>query len=367
MSKLIYLDSFNVGSDHEVFNSSSLLMFSHIYSKVDYYSCKSSRDATFSLIKEIPSNINYIKIPVLSSNSLFESFLHHFITAIINILFVIKARNSTLIINVNNLWELPALNFLMGYMTRKVIVICHGELEYLVNGKRLNCFSEKSLHWLLDDSTTISRGLYFSVLGESILGNVRKVLPYSVATHFISFNHTFISSVISPQSNYGEYPCIGVVGTAHPNKGLNEILSFGNKLKEVLPNCLFYTLGRVLCDTKILKDNNVHYIEDSDIKFVERNILISKIKEMDIIVFLHDIDSYKFTASGALMDAIDCEKNILSLHNDYFDCVNSLVMFGQMFYDIDDMIKCIENKGYLKIHKDFTVIKKKIVTTIGKY
>ena len=120
MNKLIYLDSNSLGNVHEGYNSSSLLMFSYLYDKVEYRSCKSSKESVFAIIGDVPSNIHYKPIKVVKMDTRIKSFCHHIFRAFTNIKYVVKAKDSVLLINANNLWELPIINFLLKIIKRNL-------------------------------------------------------------------------------------------------------------------------------------------------------------------------------------------------------------------------------------------------------
>ena len=58
---------------------------------------------------------------------------------------------------------------------------------------------------------------------------------------------------------------------------------------------------------------------------------------MDCLIYIYPEDKYKLTASGALFDAIDREKIVLSLHNDYFDEIFRKANLGKQFSSINEL------------------------------
>lgn len=239
---------------------------------------------------------------------------------------------------------MPFINWYCKKSKKKVIIMWHGELEFLYNNQRLNFISDKTLHWIQNKSVKVADSLFFCVAGKSIIKNLHLVVAKQFISHFISFEHTFISQNKNPAkiSNGSKNIKIGTVGTINEYKGLSNILKIASKLKPY-DNIHLYTLGRVFCDPQILKENNIYYIKDADKKFIPKEILNESIDKMDVLIFLYPTNKYKLTASGAIFDSIDREKLILSLHNDYFDELFKKAFIGYQFDSIESMADFIIN------------------------
>lgn len=346
MIKLLYIDSFGIGSFHETFNSSSLKMMSKIFDRVEHYSTKSSFEAVRNLLQNVPRNINHHNIWILKSRWRIGAFLQLLSSFILNIYFVIFKLNKRDIafFNYNSLWAMPFINWYCKKSKKKVIIMWHGELEFLYNNQRLNFISNKALHWIQRNDIKIADTLYFCVAGKSIIKNLHLVIPQHIITHFISFEHTFISQYneIKSIKKKSQALNIGTVGTIREYKGLNNILYMGKLLSRYNQINLF-ALGRIFCDTKLLNNNGINYIEGADKKFISKNILNEYIDKMDILIFLYPENKYKLTASGAIFDSIDREKLVLSLHNDYFDELFNKTFIGYQFDSIESMFSYIVN------------------------
>ena len=222
--------------------------------------------------------------------------------------------------------------------------MCHGEIEYIVTGQRMNRFSVKGLRLFVNSHFKPAKTLHFCVLGKSIYQNLKGVVTDAVIDKTIYFEHTFIprnSVTISPPDNIIR---IGTIGTIRPEKGLEQIIQFGKAIKPIA-EMEFYALGKVICDIKDLNAVNIKTIPGSDKEYIARDEFQSYIDKMDYLVFMYPTDKYKLTASGALFDAIDSEKPILSLHNDYFDTMFKRANLGKQFDSLDEMICYIKNLG----------------------
>lgn len=345
-TKLLYIDSFGIGSFHETFNSSSLKMMSEIFNNVKHYSTKSSFEAVSNLLHDVPQNVNHHNILVLKPKWKIGRFLQLLSSFILNIYFVVfkLKKKDIAFFNYNSLWAMPFINWYCKKSKKKVIIMWHGELEFLYNNQRLNFISDKTLHWIQNKSVKVADSLFFCVAGKSIIKNLHLVVAKQFISHFISFEHTFISQNKNPAkiSNGSKNIKIGTVGTINEYKGLSNILKIASNLKPY-DNIHLYTLGRVFCDSQILKENNIYYIKDADKKFIPKEILNESIDKMDILIFLYPTNKYKLTASGAIFDSIDREKIILSLHNDYFDELFKKAFIGYQFDSIESMVDFIIN------------------------
>ena len=280
------------------------------------------------------------------------AFMEGIVSNLWALLMLLRAPcHSTLFYNANPLWAMSQINRIARYRKIKVVIMCHGELGFLISGTRLNKLSQTALNLFRSKKFVIANNLYFCVASKTILNNVKKVFAQQVADKFISFEHTFIpQKVTTEKAIINSKFKIGTVGTlSNTSDKIKQILKLGEALKN-RPDIEFYTLGRVICDTALLDKFEVKYIPGTEIKHIPKEELNRYIDSMDCLVFMYPMDMYRFTASGALCDALDREKIILSLHNDYFDKIFSRVNVGKQFDTMDELIRfiCTFNKSTLK-------------------
>lgn len=336
--KLIYADTFSIGAFHETFNASSLLMFSEIYSQVTYRASRSSKQRVEKLIGDFPPNVKYKTVFLLAGLGHWGNFLRYLSSAIWNIILVLyQKQDEILYFNYNSLWATRIVNTIVKIRKTKVIITCHGELEYLQNNIKLNAPAQAGLKLFTNSQWNIADGLYFCVLGNSILKNIPQIVDKKHLAKFISYEHSFIPHKLEIRKKADNNYRIGTIGTVREYKGLNQLLSIGNALRGN-PNTLFYALGRITCKPIVLSQANVMFIPGSEKDYVPKEVLNQYIDSMDCLIFTYPVDKYKFTASGALFDAIDREKIILSLHNDYFDEIFRMVNIGKQFSSLVELI-----------------------------
>lgn len=337
MKKLIYADTFSLGAFHETFNASSLMMFSMIYSHITYRASKSSMQCVENLIGDFPPNVTYKPICIITGSSHWGSFLRLLSSAIWNITLVLLQKDDEVIyFNYNSLWATKVINKIVKIRKTELIITCHGEMEFHKDNIKLNALSQNCLNSFKDSRWEIADGLYFCVLGKSILRNIQKIVPKNLSEKFISYEHSFIPHKHKERKSKDGKFRIGTIGTVRENKGLKQRIFIGNALKGN-PNILFYSLGSIMCNPYLLSQANIQFIPDSEKVFVPRDILNKYIDNMDCLIYIYPEDKYKLTASGALFDAIDREKIVLSLHNDYFDEIFRKANLGKQFSSINEL------------------------------
>ena len=79
---------------------------------------------------------------------------------------------------------------------------------------------------------------------------------------------------------------------------------------------------------------------------------MSNFTEMDCYLFLYDVDSYKYTASGAILEAIWNEKPIFALNNYYFRYMfDKYGKLGYLANTVDELAQIVNslNKSTLSL------------------
>lgn len=367
--KIIYVDSFSIGVFHEMFNASSLKMFSEIFDKVEYYTSNEIFSNTKNILKVIPSNVDFKYLPIVNLNNRIGHFLRQFVPILTNSYILLKAsKNDIVFFNYNALWSLSLVNFLSKVLQRQVIIMIHGELELFTNNVKVNYFSKRALNRFNSEKFNPAKQLYFCVLGKSIKDNLFDIVTSKVYKKIIFFEHSYVFRAEVPKKTKKDSVIrIGTIGTVRKEKGVDTLLKVGYSLKTI-KNIKLYALGRVHFDCKVLENAGINIVSESDKRFLTRIELDNAISEMDYILFLIPTDAYKFTASGALYDAIDNEKPILALRNNYFNYVfNFRQNVGKLFADENELIDFISNIKNTNNLLDFKKIKKHLSTIeVGK-
>ena len=174
------------------------------------------------------------------------------------------------------------------------------------------------------------------MLGDSILENVNKYLDKERLKYFLSVDHPYYNTYkgnnitsINNKKNIN----IGVIGnlTHSNNRGFYNVLALANKLKDV-SNITVNILGKVDKESFEKLDGLVRFYNKSGL-LIPREDYDKNISDMDYIYIPYPVDSFKFTASGSLLEAICKLKPVLYHRNCYASYIIS--KFGDFGIDVD--------------------------------
>lgn len=341
MKRLIYIDTYSTGTLHEMFNAASLKMFATIYPQIEYYADKTTKEHMIKLIKELPSNVTYHRIHV--------PFVKSTITNILKIIYaiwnnsraiIIAKKNDVIYINYNTIYALPFINLFAKWTKKKVLLQCHGELNQFQKGFEQNYISQKCLSLLSSQHVKLAANLYICILGQSIEKNLRAYISKQATEKIITYDHpgSFQENVSSYlHSNILK---IGCIGTLRKTKGLNSYITLSSEFKSYKKQILFYSIGRIMSDPKLFTDAGIIIPKKCSNRYLTREEMYQLATQLDVILYLYSEDSYRLTASGAIFDAIDCERPILALKNDYFEYIFTKVgPLGYLANNMDDLKK----------------------------
>ena len=157
---------------------------------------------------------------------------------------------------------------------------------------------------------------------------------------------------------------IGII--AAMNEEMQEIKKIMDNLTEKVIFDLFFYIGTIEDRECVLVECGIGKVNASDVYLVDRVQWVghenglsraefeTHIKGLDYILYLYPTDSYKFTASGAIMDALKMHKPILSLHNDFFDQLIGNHPIGYMGNAVEDLEQIIRQIVQGELTTDFT-------------
>jgi len=346
-TKVYYVDTYAQGSTHEMFNSSLFLMCCMIFDTVE---CRTSESSFLNLKRVIncpvPLNANHKKIVVIQGNGRMKLLLRYIVSALQNVRFLFLApKNAIVVFPFNNLLSLRLVNFLNKFLDRKLIVFCHNEMEAIYQngvgfGLKYRLFPRLCQNFFLNPNVKVAKGLYFSVLGDVIKSNLSTIVSADKIDKFISIDHPYIfQDDIIVNRNRSEQFNIGTIGATSKRKGLNEFIEFIYMIpRDLRVQIKLSVTGRIAEDAAQLTRLGVDTGSSSHV--LDRKEYNERVKKLDLILFFYPENTYKVTASGAIMDAILHEKPVLALKNDYFEYVfEKFGRFGFLFENNVDMLK----------------------------
>ncbi len=352
-----YIDSFSHKTLHDQYNAAFLATCSYAFGRIEYIVGRSSYRHTRTLLDLLP-DLNYSVrfISVVGGNSRMAVLMRTFLSAFQNIRLLIFSRKSDLLIyNFNNFISLPIINFLNKILKRQIVIVCHSELSFIVN----DCVHKNMIYNLRtkvlrqifrDEKKSLAPDIRFCVLGESILENLKYHIPLQKMKHFISIDHPYIFSdrqmhMPVQQDKTGKKIRIGVIGTMAQEKGADILTAIARRINLLeQKNIDIVIVGKILCDTKQFEDVGIQLPPGNGKDFLDREVFNSLISELDYILYLYPMNSYRFTASGSIMDAINYGKPILSFENHFFSYLfRKYGKLGYLIRDENEMTELIEN------------------------
>jgi len=351
MSKqAIYIDTNSHGTMHEQFNAAMLLVSSKSFKDIIYYGGKSSLSNTFKLIESLHENaIKQRKIFVVGGSGKYSLLFRTIVSHLQNLRFLIFSKqNQVLIYNFNNFLSIKSLNFLNKIIKRDIIIFCHSELSFLEkdcihNNFIYNLRSRNLRNIFLNPNTTIANKLYFAVLGDSIKENLSHIVTSNKLKHIISIDHPYLFSNLK-RKKHSSILKLGVIGTMAQEKGADILVEIAQKLNLIdRSDVSISIIGRILCKTEQFSQNGIILPSNLGKESIPRDEFDSLISDLDYILYLYPNSSYKFSASGSLLDSLSIESPVISFKNSYFQYIfNKFGSFGYLVDNIPEMISLIE-------------------------
>lgn len=187
------------------------------------------------MIPEELESIEWCRTVVLGGNSPYALLLRYFLSAVLNVMFLLFSKpGQVLVFNNNNPFSLRIVNFCNRFLKRKVIIVCHGEMEMLLpnrqRGKLTTVLARLIRGFFLTQK--IDDNLIFIVLGESILENLNGFLARDTFRHFRKVDHPYIYGKNDAVDAHGDQLHLGFVGCFSYEKGGATFLELTRELKD---------------------------------------------------------------------------------------------------------------------------------------
>lgn len=368
-NKVKIVDYYGIKSFHEIFNTSLAIMCAQIFDEVYYIagksSCKNVEKCFETQYNRANSSIHFISRFIYEKDTSFGAFIRTvwgmFVT-LKEYLFI--ERNTVLVFNYTNPLSMPIILLINYFFKKKVVFVMHGELELLLK-RNLPIYKISFLYRICH---RVSFKYFFKknkaillVLGDSIKANLCKMFVDMSANVYSICHPYFVNNNVTIKKH--KILTIGTIGVMKKEKGLDNLIKLSEELNdEICKNRLIIkSIGQVI-RADVSQYKNIKWIGNKTM--LPRSEFDKEIQSLDYILYLYPTDSYKFTASGAIMDAIKLEKPIIAFHNDYFDYLLKDACIGYLVNNLSDMIaiikKLIETADNKDFKIDFEYIRKKI-------
>jgi hypothetical protein len=345
MKDVYIIDSFSHHSFHEVFTASFINVCIYIFDNIFYFSCKSTRKCIKNILNGKNTKIIFKTIFVLETENKYLSILRYIISMLVDIFYLIKLpKNVPIVYCYNNMFSSPVLNVLNKILNKNIVIFCHGELELLNRnfldhpGIFAKLIQKKIYSFFLNKNTTIVDKLIFVVLGNSILFNLNQILPYNIIKYFYTIDHPFISNDLNIIYRQHKKLNFGTVGVVSKGKNIEQFIYLAKQfLPEIKEKKIsFSAIGAINYKRRDLLEAYIDIPNNNNL--IGRASFNERISNLDYILFFYHSDSYKYLASGAVLDAINMEIPIIAIKNDYFEYLFSRFgLFGYLVDSIDDM------------------------------
>lgn len=358
--KVRFIDTLCTNGMHLLFNASLLAILEKIFDKISLYGEKNNINDEIKILEENEVDISKIErkniyLPIVKSRV--SNFFLYLCSFFYNLYFIVTAnKDDVLVFNYNNLLVVRLMNIFNKIFHRKILIFCHGEMEFLIeNHSSFGPFNRFTFYlgkcFFLNRKIRIEQNVKFVVLGDSILKNIKKILPSNISNSFITMDHSYFfkrDDVIKEKVIKTKNIKIGTVGLFYSLKGADDfcelVSSVNNKSIE------FSITGRILYNVKKLQELGVSLPENLGKEVVPRDILEKRIENLDFILYLYPITSYKIMASGAILDALSLEKPIIALRNDYFSYIfEKFGDFGYLFDSLEDIMNFLNQVSIFNI------------------
>ena len=357
-----YIDTLCTDGNHLLFNASLLAMLQKKFNKIILYGEKYNANDEINILKENQIDTNNIDVkniwlPIAKSR--LSNFLLYLCSFFYNLWFIMIAKKTDILVfNYNNMLAVRTMNVFNKIFHRKILIFCHGEMEYLIAdysffGPFNRLLFKLGRSFFLNKKIHIEKNIKFVVLGDSILKKIKKTTPPNISNSFITVDHSyFFKNNIKNKDTFSDSIKIGTVGLFYKKKGADEFcylvsLVNNNKIKFSITGKIFYALDK-------LKKLNIDLPNNLGKGIVPRDELEARVKKLDFILYLYPTDSYQLMASGAILDALSLQKPIIALKNDYFDYIfKKFGEFGFLFESVEKIADFLNHNNLKSTQNSF--------------
>lgn len=350
MKKTAYIiDAYSHGSYHEVINQGYLMMISELYEKVFYIADESSCENLRILLGKC--NVKYNNIIFKEKRFRKVNLKNKGISYLLNILrvsfwnyyYYVKAPSNVDVFYNNNLFFAIVLISLFSNKRNNIYDMCHNEME-LIDSKSVYSTATSVLSKyfrFVFCKMKLSKVFHFILLSPDMVSYFNSFISDKNHSHMFSIDHTYIRADIGKKielNKDNKIINIGIPGAITKLRGLDTLKKI---LKEVNNKDIrIYALS--YCSEDIENEHFVRLNKENHLMPFEQ--YSNYVKSMDLMLLIYDTDSYKLTASGAVLEAIWNEKPIIALENMYFNYLfNKFGSLGVLAADIKSLIITLNN------------------------
>lgn len=354
MCKAKIVDFYSIKSFHEIFNISLILMCSEIFSRVEVILGKTAYENLLLLSQNnainIPSNLSIRVRSVYEKDNQWGALIRTFMGGFrVLVAYLFLSKDTTLILNYCNVFAFPFMLFLNRFLRKKLLITCHGELELLL-ASSLQKYKPSFWYTIIYKWSFLylvhKSNAKILVLGTSIKNNLLKLYP-RIKNNVININHPYLfteKELIKDENGKKNIPLIiGVLGHLNEYKGLSNFLYLGECFKKEIAEgrLILKSIGKLPDNLEIGKYSNILW-GGKDV--LTRNEFEKQVSQLDYVLYLYPQQSYKLTASGAVLDAVRFLKPIIYLKNDYLCSITKGFKVGFEGATMEELVCVINNE-----------------------
>lgn len=348
--KVEIIEANMTGLQHSYPNGIYIRIFCSIFgSNNSTLNCSEAHYANLNL-DDLNLKVNYLNVLKPGKHRIIKFFLEYFQT-----MKILKNSDSELIIFLSSFPNVQYFHILNSkkFKNKKVVIMTHGELEGLVlKGRKWKFWSYP--FWITkcfkhDLPENISR----IVLGKSIADNLKNYTDEK-NIYFIDQPRDNFKSVnnVLPNANNNIF---AFIGNCLYKKGGKSFITAAKNIADV-SDSIFEVIGAYDLSEKDISTNLK--LLSSPHKMISRKLFDESLEKITYACFPYPSDTYRFTASGAVLDAIIYLKPIIYIKNDYFDGIfEKSENIGYRCENEEDFIKTIKE---IDSHPDIDCYKKQI-------
>lgn len=358
MKKTAYIiDPYSHGSYHEVINQGYLMMVAELYNNVVYIADKTSCDNLRLLLDKC--NIKHDNILFVEKQFRKFNLKNKSLSYLINILIVsfwnyyyyIKTPSYADVFYNNNLFFAVIFISIFSKKNKQIYDMCHNEME-LINSKSVYSMATYILSKyfrFIFCKLKLDKIFHFILLSPKMVSYFNSFIPTKNHARMFSIDHSYIRTDININDKIETINCdnrvkIGIPGAITALRGLSTLKKILDKINN--DDICIYALSS--CSENIDNKSFIQINKNNQLMPAEQ--YSAYVKSMDMMLLFYDVDSYKLTASGAILEAVWNEKPVIALKNMYFNYLfekfNSLGVLKDDIDGIIEVLNSIHNKEY---------------------
>lgn len=350
----IIIDIYSYGNYHEVINQTYLMMISELYDEVLYIADKSSCANLRSLLHQCRFKIDNIHFQETSfwnikcKSQALQYLIKILFVSYLNYYYYMKTKKNSDVFYNNNLFGgIFLIQWLSWGKKNKIYDLCHNEMELIDTKVATSCVTTWiSLMFVAAfKKCTLSKRFHFILLSPKMVEYFCRFIARKNRERFFSIDHSYIrpENKVNGLPLQGNFYKVGLPGAINPSRGLFSVKQILQKIGG--SNIKIYAISTVSEDI----DNPHFELLNKERKLLPFDKYNAFIQSMDALLFIYDTNSYKLTASGAILEAIWNEKLIIALKNAYFDYLfDKFGPMGVLYTDIEQLIKGLQTIQYSK-------------------